>query len=171
MLITNRDGKRFLENVLSLGSIQVVNYILPLLTVPYLVRVLGVDYFGLLAFSTVIINYLMLITDYGFNLTATKEVSINRFDNNKVSEIFSSVLIVKMLLTVLCFFLLLTLILTIGKIGDHSVLYLITFLSVIGQSLFPIWLFQGIEKNEIYYIYKCFYTCFIHNVSICFCKT
>jgi len=47
-MIEKQDKKRLISNFLSLMSLQGVNYILPLLTFPYLVRVLGVDNFGLL---------------------------------------------------------------------------------------------------------------------------
>lgn len=68
-------GKRILlENFASLSVLQVVGCILTLITVPYLVRVLGPEKFGLITFAQAFITYLIILTDYGFNLSATRKI-------------------------------------------------------------------------------------------------
>jgi len=117
-LIDNEEKKRFLGNFFSLAMLQGMNYILPLLSLPYLVRVLGADKFGLLAFATAIIGYFIVLTDYGFNFTATREVTLHRDDKDKLSEIFSSVMIIKFLLFVISFFILTLLIILFKKFSS-----------------------------------------------------
>ncbi len=145
---TDLEKRRLFENIFSLGLLQGANYILPLLTVPYLVRVLGPDYFGLLAFATATIMYVALLTDYGFNLSATHQISIYRENHEKVSKIFSSVMVIKTALMLLGFLCLIIIVSVLDKFHEHWEIYIVTFGIVVGQVLFPIWLFQGVEMMK-----------------------
>lgn len=147
-LVNTEEKKRLLSNIFSLGILQGANYILPLLTVPYLVRVLGPDYFGLLAFSSATVAYYSLITEYGFNLSATKQISINRDNKEKINEIFSSVMMVRILLLVISLILINLQVVIFDKFRQDWIVYLVSFGTVLGQALFPIWLFQGLEKMK-----------------------
>jgi PST family polysaccharide transporter len=94
-----------MDNFLSLTALQGINYLVPLITFPYLVRVLGVDQFGLFSFIMAIILYAEIITDYGFDLSATKHIALERDNPQKVNEIFSSVIMIKSMMAFIFFFL------------------------------------------------------------------
>nr|BAA94395.1 O-antigen transporter [Aggregatibacter actinomycetemcomitans] len=153
-LLESRDNRKLLENFISLFLLQGMNYILPLLLFPYLVRVLGVENFGILSFVTAVIAYFILFTDYGFNITATRDISINKDNNNKVSEIFSSVIIIKLLLGIFSFLVLYVLVYTVQGWKKYNYIYFLTFGSILGQILLPIWFYQGMEKMKFFAIFN-----------------
>ncbi|RAP52598.1 MAG: transporter [Methanosphaera sp. rholeuAM270] len=144
-LFKQSEYKKVFENILSLTGLQFASYILPLITLPYLTFILGPDKFGLTQYAISLITYFQMFTDYGFNLSATRELAIVRDDKKKVSEIFSSVMLIKICLTVLSFAILLLIVTFIPKFSNDMEVYLLTFGMVIGYVLFPTWLFQGLE--------------------------
>ena len=147
-IANTEDKKRLASNFFSLSVLQIFSYVLPLLTLPYLVRVLGVETFGLVSFATAFIAFFNIIVDYGFNLSATREISVHRENKDKITEIYSSVLAIKFILIFVSLIILSFIVFTFEKFSSHSMLYFITFISVIGQALFPIWYFQGMERMK-----------------------
>lgn len=147
-LVNTEDKKRLLSNFISLFILQGLNYLLPLITLPYLVRILGVENFGLLAFVSVTIAYFSIITDYGFTLTAAREISIHKDKREKVTEIFSAVITIQFFLMLLSSLLLSVLVFSIERFRHDAIVYFFTFGLVIAQVLFPVWFFQGMEKMK-----------------------
>ena len=144
-IFKSKEYKRILENMISLTGLQFASYILPLITLPYLTLVLGPEKFGLTQYAISLITYFQFFTDYGFNLSATRELAICRDDNQKISQIFSSVMFIKLCLCILSFIILLLIVMFIPKFNEDSYVYILTFGMVIGYMLFPTWLFQGLE--------------------------
>jgi PST family polysaccharide transporter len=129
-----------------LYAVQISTFLFPLITLPYLSRVLSPDKFGLLAYGQSFAWYFYTLTEYGFDLTATRRVAINRDDSNAVSRIFGAVMGAKTLLTISGFVIMVCVVFATPKLRSDWPLFFVSFLTVIGGWLFPMWLFQGVEK-------------------------
>jgi len=147
-LIRSEEYRVLAENFLSLSTLQVLVYIIPFITLPYLTRVLGVYNYGLVNFAIAFNTYFIIITDYGFNLSAVREISVNREDPHRVSEIFSSVMLIKGILATLSFCILLLVILNIPRFSVNWQVYTFAFGLVIGNVIFPTWFYQGMERMK-----------------------
>jgi polysaccharide transporter, PST family len=145
-IITHKERKTVLHNFISLTTLQSINYILPLAILPYLIRVIGIEKFGLIAFAQSLVQYFMILTDYGFSLSATRTISLIGEQKKKVNAVFSSVMTVKLMLAGLSFLILCTFLYFIPRFKNDWLVYVLSFGSVIGNTLFPVWFFQGKEK-------------------------
>lgn len=152
-LSASKDGKAVASNFGYLMIMQIAGYIFPLLTIPYLARVIGVEGFGKIAFAAAVIVWFQTITDWGFSYTATRDVARNRDNLEKVSEIFSNVLWAKILLASISFILLYILTEFIPYLKENQILLFITFMLVPAKILFADWFFQAIEKMKFITIF------------------
>lgn len=142
----SKDGRTLVANFGYLSLLQIAGYIFPLITIPYLARVIGVDGFGKIAFAAAVLVWFENFADWGFNFTATRDVAQNRKDIEKVSEIFSNVIWAKTLLTFVAFILLSILIWLIPTFRENSIILLVSFLLLPSNILFPQWMFQAFER-------------------------
>ena len=140
--------KQLTENFVAIALTQIISYVIPLISLPYLARVLGAEKFGLVYWAQSLITYFCIITDFGFGLSAVKEISIHRNDHDKINQIFSSILFVKLCLIFICFIILTVLIIFIPKFNNEMLLFYLTFFMVIGNAIYPMWFFQGIEHMK-----------------------
>ncbi|WP_411683438.1 flippase [Aeromonas caviae] len=138
--------KKIISNIVSLFGIQGMNYFIPLITLPYLVKTLGPESYGVLGFSFAFIQYFCLITDYGFNLSASRKVAMHSSDKTEVSRIFWHVILCKVLLAILGAFFLVIACHSLSYIQMQQDVIWAAYGLVIGNILFPVWLFQGKEQ-------------------------
>lgn len=143
-----KEREAVMKNVLSLSVLQAVTYLLPVVILPYLFRTIGPDKFGLISFAQAFVQYFMILTDYGFSISATKEISLCREEHHKVCAVFSSVMVVKFILALASLIILGTIVYFVPKFRNDWMVYVFSFGAVIGNTLFPVWFFQGTEKMK-----------------------
>jgi len=140
--------KKLFSNFAALSIIQGANFILPVLIMPVIIRRIGADGFGVVSVAQVVMVFLSTLTDYGFNLTATRDIAFFKDDKERVSRIFSSVLVSKLILCGIAYALLCLMTFSIPFFRSHLLLYQLGFAYVVGQSLLVSWFFQGLEKMQ-----------------------
>ncbi|WP_440602872.1 oligosaccharide flippase family protein [Bacillus sp. GB_SG_008] len=149
-MILKKDIKRIVVNTTFLSALQIFNYVMPFFLFPYLMHTLGTKTFGAWMLVLSVTQYLNILIDYGFNLSATRRVAILKDNNTKVKQLFTNVMFVK--------FLFFTIILCIAGICNNvinnllhipNLLMLEMFLYLFGLILTPFWLFQGLEQLKI----------------------
>ncbi len=151
--------KRIVKNFISLSIVQGLSILFPLIIFPYLLRVLGVEGFGVFTLIQAVIMYVDLLVTFGFGLTATKAIAKNISNETNTHHIISSVFFIKIILFAIPAVLFLTGAIFIPFLRDNFSFILISALYVIGNMLFPDWYFQGIQKMRtitvVTFISKC----------------
>ena len=142
----NSDYRKLVESFLSLSFIRVADFLLPILVLPYLISVIGVEKFGLVAFASSLVVYFLNITQFGFSLSAVRELSSSQKDIERVEQIFNLVNNTKIFLLIISTVVYLAIIVIVPEFKEHLLLYVFSFGLVIGDVLFPKWFFQGIEE-------------------------
>ncbi len=140
--------RTLITNFFSLVILQILNVFLPFLTIPYLMSTVGVERFGLLTFVHSFVLFLVIFVEYGFNITTTREISIQSNSKSEVERIYSEVLTTKLFLLLVCFVLFSIAVFSVEKFRHDFLIYFLYFGIVVGQTLFSLWLFQGLQKMK-----------------------
>lgn len=157
-----KDNKQVFVNFFYLGISYSTNLLLPLLVLPFLVKTIGIEKYGLISVAQAIMMFVNIFVDYGFNLTATREIAISGNDNNKKKYLFSVVIITKFLLFCIALIAICGYSFIRYSYNTEYKLLLYSMPIVFGQMLTPQWFFQGIEKIQ----YVAFANVFFKTLSI-----
>lgn len=134
------------RNVVGLYGVQLVGYVLPLITFPYLARVLRPQTFGLVIFAQSFGLWASLVVEYGFNYSATRAVARGRDQEEEVSRIAAEVLGAKLLLLSVILLVALGAGFTVSMFRDHPIYLLLSIPQILALGFSPFWYFQGTEN-------------------------
>lgn len=137
---------KLIQNIGALTFLQATNYLAPLLTIPYLTRVLGAEAFGLMAFVQVLMAWLVIVVNYGFPWSATRDIAAIRDDPDYVSRLFSANWAVQWMLTALAGLVLAIAVFAVPQLRQDAAIYFAGYSIVVSTVLFPVWLMQGLER-------------------------
>lgn len=126
--------------------VKVIDAVIPLIIIPYLITVVGKDNYGIYAFAYSLIFYLLNIVQYGFSLSAVRLIAVNRNDTQKINSIYSNVFTTQLYLSAIVLAILFILVNVIPKFSAYKEIYYYFSFIILGELLFPIWFFLGMEK-------------------------
>jgi PST family polysaccharide transporter len=147
---------RIINNSLALGSIQIANYIIPLLLLVYLGNLLGIDLYGYVALSHSVTVLSFVLTDFGFTLSATNKISQFRENKRFVAELIGGIIVIKLIIYAICSFIFLPIIFFSKAFYGHELILFFTMLPIFTQCFMPLWFFQGIEKMKYIAVFMIF---------------
>ncbi len=129
----------------SLMSSQAISFILPLITYPYIIRTIGLSHFGEIQFVLAIVAFFGMLTDFGYNYSAPREVARLSHEPHMLSELVSRIFTFKILI-----FMSISVLVLIYSILTSTRQGLLTggLIFLLNLTLTPNWFFQGVEKME-----------------------
>jgi PST family polysaccharide transporter len=137
------------SNIIFLYFLTIAKIVFPLLTFPYLKRVLTVDAYGMVSYVRATIIYMQIFVDFGFSLSAVKDIARIRNDKVQVGEITGDVIIAKLLLCVIGMLILLVLCASISILQNNLLYTFLSYVVVILSVFLLDYLFRGIEEMQL----------------------
>lgn len=148
-LLKRLSGKRSVKNGIWLYGLQFFNTVLPLVTLPYITRILGASQYGVFSIVLNFVSYLQVVVEYGFALSATRKVALAD-SNDDFRGLFTKVICSRMLLFGICFLITIANVLIFDRPMTTNLCFLVLSASLIGYVLQENWIFQG--KQEMKFI-------------------
>lgn len=148
-LIENKNFRKLSQSIFSMSLVQGLDMILPLILFPYVIRIIGLELFGKIAFAQAIVGYLVVIINYGFHLTATREIAINKDNMKSIQQILVDVSLTKIILFIGCL-IALTLGILFFRISKEEIsIFYLAFFSLSFYYLIPNFFFQGLHDLKL----------------------
>ena len=139
-------SSKLVSNFSYLTILQSITVLIPLLIYPFLLLRLGGEIYGKIIYATALNAYLLVLVNYGFDISVVNSIAENRKNKTKLFDIFINVFWSKMFLLASSYLFLFFGIFTIPFMIENKILCLLTSLVTIGEVLIPRWYFLGIEE-------------------------
>jgi PST family polysaccharide transporter len=140
------------KNIFNLGIVQIFQYIIPLLQLPYLARVLGVDLFGMFLFSLSLVHAVNVIGDFGLSVYLPQRIARHAKRRIRINQLISSTIFLKIVLSFVSLAIYILLSSFNENFSEHKIYFFIMCLTLIGYIFLPMWLFQGLENVKSFVV-------------------
>ena len=137
------------KEIFSLYVVQFSNLLIPLLTLPYLVQVLGIENFGKIGYAQTLILIFSFLIDFGFNLSGARAISISKENNDNFNNICFTLVIVKFFIFFILFCLGNFFIFFSNLSEADKYIWLLASLLSFGSVIIPNFLFNGLAINSV----------------------
>lgn len=164
-------GRGIVGNAASLYAVQGLNYLVPLLLLPYLLRILSPQGYGSIMLAQSLMGYAIILTEFGFNLTAAREISVARDDPAAISRIYWTTMAAKTLLLFVSAIGIVGILLTVPTFRAQWPVFAASGLLVLGNVTFPQWYLQGLERLRDVAIIQAVAKCLVAGSVLIFVRT
>ena len=137
------------KNTVMLYVMQISGYVFPLLTFPYLTRVLGAEKYGTVVFANSIMSYFTIFIEFGFLISGTNSCSLVADDKDKLGRITFGIIQAKCILSVLAAAALFAGCAFFQKMRQDFLFFALSFAGIFLTVFLPDFLFRGIEKMSV----------------------
>lgn len=138
--------KNLVSNYIYNTIFTCLNLVFPIVTLPYVSRIIGVDGIGKVNFSNSIVNYFLMIASLGIPIYGVREIAKVRNDDKELSNAFSEIFTINMLSTIFCIIVYYLMIINVNYFKDNKLLFIISGISLMLNILNLDWFYQGIEE-------------------------
>lgn len=143
-------NQTLVRNIASLGVVQIVNYVFPLLTIPFVSRIIGPDGFGVINYITAFVAYFVLLINYGFDFTATRVIATNPDNHTLLEKVYCEVSNARIFLFLMAIPIYMGCVFIFPILRENFWISLVLFLNVFSNLLSPQYIFQGLQKLAIF---------------------
>lgn len=137
------------RNVLALYWVQVATFVVPLITIPYVSRVLSQSQFGLVLFAQGFSIFLMLLVDWGFTPYGVRAVAADRNDPEALANTVARTRTAQLLMAGVSVPITLAIFVVVPKFSQHPVYLVLAWVAAISAGLMPNWYFVGAERAKL----------------------
>lgn len=139
-------NSKLLRNGMWLFVLQVFNTVVPMITLPYVTRILGASGYGDFSLALNWVLYFQVIVEYGFGYWGARKVATN--GKEQLQNTFSKIITARIVLLVFSFMAMCIIYAFSGKEISHFICMSILFIMVLGVTFQLTWLFQGMQDMK-----------------------
>lgn len=126
-------------------GLQLIKYVFPFITLPYLTRVLDPNGYAIYAYVLTMMGIMQIVLDFGFNLSGTKQI-IDASTTRECGQILWAINVARGMLSLIVFILVVAFVQFVDILKHNFLYVVIAYIATCGRSLAPDFLFQGKEN-------------------------
>ena len=146
--LASGNNRKVAGNFVYLSILNALHVLLPLITLPYILKTVGKANYGIYSYVYTVVGYIIMFATYGFNFTATKQISQCRDNREQVNTIFNAVIASKLLIGGALSVLILIACRFVFRDDMAPLMFLLGLGMILGDVFTPVWLFQGMEQMK-----------------------
>ena len=142
-------NKNIVNNTIMLMIFNIAKIVFPFITLPYLTRILTTDSYGIVAYVKTVMSYMQIFVDFGFVLSATKDIVKCREDKNEMERVIGDTMVARVILGGLGFVVVLILSLALPIVRTNILYTMLSYVAVFLSIFLMDFLFRGLERMHV----------------------